>query len=221
MTSLEELYPIPLAKVKDIFGEKCIDNQLPILNETFNYTERKWNENLKRLSQVKYVLLSEAPPHPENRDDIRYFYGIDDNREHIKRSIILSCVWKTFCKNKEKPVKGSDILDTLAEHGFLLLDTLPFAMKYTSRIRKTANYKCLVRICKDYLLEKINNRNIDWHDNVQLAIAFKLNGLVIIEAYPNGLIFPNNKVVILNKKMIVIGRNNYPSPEELIDLWNM
>lgn len=110
------------------------------LDHIFIESEHKWEANLKRFGskRVKYLLIGEAPPWSPS-GEVRYFYNTFSPPLNAR-------VWKTFHRSPI-PEHKEAALDGLADVGFLLVDSLPFAIKYTSRMRNSPSYKELVKRC--------------------------------------------------------------------------
>ncbi len=171
--------------------------------------EKKWTENLKWLEcvKVKYLLIAEAPPWSTPEDDVNYFYN------NFDRTKLCSSCSRCFGVDDV----GDRGLKELAERGFLLVDSLPFAMKYNSDLRREGAYTKLVEGCKSFLLEHINNERIHWDGNVKLAFAFKLNGEAVQKAFSEGIELPNGQCIKLGDELIAADKSYrwFPSPEKL------
>ena len=151
---IKERFPSQFNLLKDLFGEEQVLAKVERLNSIFLETEAKWQENLNRLERtpVKYLLLAEAPPWTE-RGEVRYFYNT------FKGNWVRS-IWRAFSPTEELPSDVNFGLGKLADKGFLLIDTLPFAMKYPSTKRRSPLYQRLVAECIPFLTQKIRNHNI-------------------------------------------------------------
>ncbi len=156
--------------------------EIDALRKNFLLTEKYWNYNLgcfvrkqnypiRRFTKeivIKYLLICEAPPSSGN-----YFYKSTNIG-------LFKTVWKTFflndvCKNPE------DAYWCLLDRGFLLIDTLPYSMIYTSRDRHKIEYADLVKTCLPYWLNKLD-RYVSFSPDLKIAFGFKLNGLSVIKA---------------------------------------
>jgi hypothetical protein len=180
------------------------------LNKIFIKCEEKWEENLNRLTEVKYLLIAEAAPWSEN-GPINYFYN-------TFKGPWCNRIWKAFF-DETAPNDVNKALKRLAEKQFLLIDSLPFSMKYTSYYRNKPYYSKLVKSCSGYLTEKLDNEKIKRSKNVKLALAFKLNGNAIINAFPNGIDLPNGQTVKLCQSLIATDASNYTNSNKLKDIW--
>jgi hypothetical protein len=77
----------------------------------------------------------------------------------------------------------------------------------------------LVKSCSDYLTEKLNNKKIKRSKSVKLALAFKLNGKAIINAFPDGIDLPNGQTIKLCQSLIATDVSNYTNSNILKDIW--
>jgi len=64
-------------------------------------------------------------------------------------------------------------------------------------------------------LEQINDRRINWSEDVKVALAFKLNGRAVIESFPDGICLPTGQVLSLSEESICVDGSGYTSPQEL------
>jgi len=209
---LRTKYVEPLEILKKLFGDVLIEQNIERLEKIYEFCEVKWTENLERLSktQVKYLIIAEAPPWTEETKQIKYFYAIDESKEHIKFSVLLRGLWKSFFGEQNR----EDILTQLAQKGLLLVDTIPFAMDYKGK-RGNQRYNILVNSCKNYLEDKLKNPRINWSSEVKVAFAFKLNAKAVISVFPNGLTLPSGQKILLNEDMIAANNAGYPDAKKL------
>lgn len=181
---------------------------LPRLNEIFEFTEQKWNDNVvQRIKNrnVKYLLIAEAAPWSPS-DPPTYFYGQPSSSLHGR---VLNALYD----RKNRPPQAV-VFDKLAEKGFVLIDTLPFAAKYTTNHRTEQAYIKAVRNCvANYFLRKINMLN--WADEVKVAFAFFHNGQAILNALENTLPLPDGRTISISNEMIVADGSGYPNPDKL------
>jgi len=184
------------------------------LDRIFKESERKWEANLDRFGskRVKYLLIGEAPPWSPS-GEVRYFYNTFSPPLNTR-------IWKTFHRFPISEHKGT-ALDGLADLGFLLVDSLPFAIKYTSKMRNSPSYKELVKGCVPHLLAKVNHRLVRWASEVKVALCFKLNGLAVIEALPKGLPLGNGQTIRLDRGLIAADESGYPNSERLRTIFDI
>ena len=215
---LQEAYPSQLEILRVLFdakGKDRIANKLGRLNHIFETSERKWFENLQRLkgNRVKYLLLAEAPPWTET-GETRYFYNTFTGPW-------VARIWHAFFPLETLTPQIDLGLKKLADQGFLLVDTLPFSMDYPSSKRRTPVYRKLMRECLPFLLSKITNPRIEWASEVRAALAFKLNGLAVIEALPKGLALPNGQLIKLTPDQIASDGSGFTNSEKLRNIWQL
>ncbi len=207
-----------------MFGEEYVNERLPRLDEVFRYSEEKWQENLSRLknSEVKYLLIAEAPPWTNENEPIKYFYAIHENDIHFRRSTLLKAVWYAFESQKLKDINDKEkALNEIGENGFLLVDSLPFAMNFKIINRGGEDYISLVKSCLEYLYGKLNFPGIKWSENVKIALAFKKNAEALIEAIPAGIKLQNGSTLYISKKLIVANNANYPNSKMLKSVYGL
>jgi hypothetical protein len=123
-------------------------------------------------------------------------------------------------EDSPKPDDVKEALAGFARKGFLLVDSSPFAENFSGR-RTGERYQKLVKSCSSFLLEKIGNGRIEWADEVKVGLAFKLNGMAIIESLPDGIRFPTEQVVGLSDRPICADGSGYTSPTMLRAMFGM
>lgn len=212
---LEIDYPNQIEILKELFGGEEVNSKLNRLNDIYKKTEEKWRENLKRLKgfPVKYLLIAEAPPWIE-QGEVQYFYNNFEG-SWCRR------IWRAFSKENKQPAPD-ECLEMLAKKDFLLIDTLPFAMKYTSEKRKKTAYKELIDKClEDFFMKKVHDQSIRYAENVKIAFAFKLNAEAIIEALPKKLKLPESQEITINNHLIASDQSGFTSPAKLRDIFGL
>jgi len=212
--SLIEKFPNQYENLINLFGIIEVQNKTVRLNEIYALCESAWNRNLDGLRNidVKYVLIGEAAPWSEN-DPISYFYSSFTGP-------LRHSVWKAFF-NEAPPNDVDEALTCLAEKGFLLLDSLPFPMKYSSNCRGNPLYLELVKSCKSFLYKKLENRKLKWGNEVKLALAFRRNGEKIIEAFPDGITLRSGQTIGLSTSLIAADAAGYPNANKLRNIWSL
>ena len=216
--TLPEKYRTQFELLKNLFGEHQVEQKLERLEKIYSYCKSKWLTNLERFSgtPVKYLLIAEAPPWTEEPNRIKYFYALDENDEHIKFSVLLRALWKCFFDMQPR----KDMLNQLAKQGFLLVDTIPFAMDYKGK-RGNQKYDALVNSCADYLESQLKNPNIVWVDNVKVAFAFKVNAKAVIDSFPDGITLPTGQRINLDESMIAANGAGYPDANLLKEVFGL
>lgn len=169
-----------LADLKQLYPKKTT-KEIEHLRELFFNAEKYWEFNLGRFGReqklpiqretkqivVKYLLICEAPP-----ESGEYFYKSTDG-------YLFKQVWYTFFVN-DVPDNQDDAYLALLKKGFLLVDTLPYSLKYKSKDRKKPEYETLVKSYLPVWLAKLNRIRIS--PNVKIAFGFKLNSESVLRA---------------------------------------
>jgi hypothetical protein len=93
-------------------------------------------------------------------------------------------------------------------------------MKYPSPKRDSSIYRALIRECLPFLFGKIANPEIEWADEVRVALAFQLNGLALIDALPNGLVLPTKQIIKLTANQIASDGSGFTNSEKLRNIWH-
>jgi hypothetical protein len=207
-------YRSELAALTALFGEERVVRALPRLQEIHDYTEAKWSAYAATLRDgiVRYLLIAEAPPwSPEGRPE----YALDPKSDP---RTIMKAVRCAFPRCKD--LSNDELLDALAQHGFLLMDSIPFAMKYSSSKRANARYDDLIRLTvTSYLHTKIDESGLTWSPDLRIAFSLRLNALSILKARKELPIA--GRTYKLTPAMIVAGKTNYPDPVELRRAFNL
>ena len=218
---LKQEFPEQYEILKEVFDPQEIETKCSRLNSIYRDCESAWEKNLDRLKniKIKYLLIGEAAPWTQE-DGIRYFYKTfdsgKDKRGNDKPVNWIRGVWNAFYDDSP-PEDVDSSLNMLANKQFLLVDSLPFAMQYTAKIRNTESYAKLVSSCCEYLSSKINKIRLS--NDVKIAIAFKLNGERIIDACSQKIKLPSGQV--LNSKMIAATGSGFPTCSSLKKIWHI
>lgn len=212
--SLQERFGSGLELLRALVGAEAVNARLAQLNLIFDYTEKKWLEYLDQIPgrRVRYVLIAEAPPWSESNLPP---YALD----HLsKPRTLIKALRGAFCRDTTTNPSPQQVLRKLADSHWLLLDSIPFSFKYTSRMRSEDAYRELVRSCvTHYLLAKANDSGITWSPDTRIAFSLTLNARAVLAATPvlrlGGMDFP------LTEQMIAVNAANYPCAEALRRLY--
>jgi hypothetical protein len=203
---LQRLFGAPLVNVRDVR-----------MNAIHQHTETYWQtyvNKIPRQTGVKYLLLAEAPPWSANG---RPQYVLDPV---TPPSVLIKAISRAFFNMPVNPAGMQTTLDMLAENGFLIIDTLPFAMPY-SNMRIHAAYTALVAACcQTYLQEKIMHPSLVWSDEVKIAFAFKVNGQKVIESLINNITI-GNKEYELNEQLIAADASGFTNGNRLREIYGL
>jgi hypothetical protein len=216
---LEERFPEAIEKIAELFNYEstAMRKMLERLNAIYRVTEQKWDENIERLkkidTQVRYVLFGEAAPWTE-RGEVIYFYN-NPVGPWCKR------IWKTFFPSDDRPLNLEDFFLKLGKKQFLLIDTLPFARQYNKKsARYKLLYKELIRDCIPYVQSKMDDERISWAPDVKIALAFRVNGLAVIDVYQQGLTLKTGQKLDFTQEIIAADDSGYTNSETLRRMWS-
>src|SRR5271165_4857890 len=122
-----ERFRTELSALRKLFGPANVDAAVPRLREIYDYTEAKWQAYADQIPEgvVRYLLIAEAPPWSD--DGTPQF--LLDPASRIRS--LMSALRKVFSRASLR--SSAETLKALASHGFLLLDSIPFAMNYSSK----------------------------------------------------------------------------------------
>lgn len=154
-----------------LFPKKVFDlKEIQRLEANYTKNHGLWEGNLNANfngTQVKYLLICEAPP--ESGD---YFYS---NEEVAP---LLRSVYRVFYHSVPRNIQAN-LLSNLAEKGFLLIDTLPYAMNYSNH-RFNPEYYNLIDACLKWWLN--NLKEINFSEDLKIAFGFNQNALNVMIA---------------------------------------
>jgi hypothetical protein len=208
---IEREFPDAMEPLSNLLGRDGLCEQLPRLNQILECTELAWERNIKRFRHepVRYLLIAEAAPWTTTGIP-RYFY------ESLKGAWV-SRILKTFF-GELRPDTDEEAWMQLANKGFLLVDTLPFALQYRTPVRRGADYLKLLQVSQAHFFEKLNNKNLTWADDTKIALAFKWNGRRMIEALRLRDNLPNG-CQKLDEALIAVDGSGYTNTQKLRELW--
>jgi hypothetical protein len=211
--SLKEKCPDGLDKLRSIFGITEVDTILPRLDEIHEACESAWENYLGLLHgrEVRYLLIAEAAPWTESGSEPSYFY---------KNLCGSWCKRILNAFDIDDRIGAELCLRRLAEEGFLLVDTMPFATKFSTNIRKGEKYSNLLNSCRGFFEGKLFDCRISWSPKLKVALAFKWHARKLFKNYPNGLSIPSLQPIMLSESMIAADRSGYTNPNLLNEIWN-
>jgi hypothetical protein len=192
-----------LEKIRMLDSSYLEECKFQRLKYIYNYAEDRFLKNLKRLSKIKYILLGEAPPWSENGEPV-YFYSKIESKLHKD-------VWKAFF-DTSIPAEMELAYQKLADKGFLLIDTIPYAMEYSSRLRRKNIYYEIINEYLTFQFSRISG--VIYEKELKVVFAFKLNAYAIINAF-NGKIEIDNKIYTISRDKIAADGSGYPKPNAL------
>ena len=208
---LFERFGLEYELLKDLFPRTNFCRER--LNQIFVCTEALWDKNLDRLrgKEVKYLLIAEAPPWATENDAIKYFYNTAPS--HWR-----NLVRNTFCIPRLPSEEV--VLQRLADKQFLLIDTLPFSVKYTSTRRCNRRYKKLIRECSSFFCDKLKHPSITWSPEVKVAFALKLNYRAVMRAYLDNRCL-KSKIADFDENNIAADDSGNPNPTKMRRIFDL
>lgn len=180
----------------------------------YNVCEERWQHNLidrVKITPIKYLLIAEAPPW-SNNGEVNYFYNNFNGRW-------CESIYRAFYPSQKVP-ETETALHNLAGFGYLLVDSLPLALKY-ARLRNSKFYNESIKIFKEWWIGKLFNAHLNWAKQVKVALAFRVNGRKIIEALNGNLKLPNGQTVHLTEENIASDEANYTNTEKLRRIFDL
>lgn len=212
--AFESLYARELAALTILFGEERVARDLQRVKEIYEYTEAKWREYvaLLRGRRVRYLLIAEAPPW--SPDGLPQYLLDPDSRPRTLMRALRGAL--PGCQT----LSSSDCLQAFARQGFLLLDSIPFAMEYSSSHRSSGRYDDLVRLTlTSFLQRKIAASGLTWSPDLRIAFSLRLNALAIMRAITYLSI--GSRAHPLSANMIAVSSSNYPDAARLRQAYSL
>lgn len=198
--------------LEEIFSKNTIDEKLERLKSIYTNTEESWLRNLEYFqnSEVKYILICEAPPYSETEVPI-FFYNQCKSNFH-------KTIWKTFFDDNINDYTQKEIYQKFAQKGFLLIDNIPFPMKYFTIHRKKEAYFQLVKSSLEWALKKIFNNKIKLSKDLKIAFGFKINAIQFIKA-TNGKIDFKGNILKFDESNIGANSSGFTSFKKLKNIY--
>lgn len=204
--------------LQELFGVERVASRIKRLNEIHTFAEAAWQEYVSQLpgGVVRYLLIAEAPPW---RDSGPPWFVLDPASPN--RTLMRS-LKATFLNAQEAArFTAAEALLEFARRGVLIIDSVPFSMKYSSKHRATSQYKALVaRTMQTYFRAKATSPNIAWSPNVRVALASKLNAIAVIEAVDGELKLGPVKVP-LDPRLIAANGSGFPDAGRLREIYGL
>lgn len=129
----------------------------------------------------------------------------------------MSALRKAFPAASELPADKA--LAEFARQGFLIVDSIPFSMEYTSNKRKSVTYQQLIGVTVSALQEALRSSPFRWSRNLRIAFSVKLNALAVIRAL-EGRLDLNSTVLDLSETLIAVSNAGYPDGAKLRALFD-
>jgi hypothetical protein len=218
MVSVFEQYASEALILEQIFPGKLNDDVKSRVQSIYEVCEEYWQDQLELLPErrVKYLLLAEAPPWTAS-GNINYFYNPSTPASNFMQSISKAFFGEPIYKDKSIGYEGT--LNELGRSGFLVCDSIPFAMNYSDGNKRSNKlYSQLVaRTASSYLLKKLTTNNLLFSDDLKVAFSLRTNALEVIDA-TRGRLELNcaaENTVSLNSQQIATSKANYLSGDAL------
>jgi hypothetical protein len=205
-----------LSVLKKLFRLGTVQQNLQRLDEIYNYTEARWREYVEQLPDglVRYLLIAEAPPWSETPAPPQYVLCPASRPRTVMRALR-----KAFSVPEQ--FDTSTALKEFARQGLLIVDFVPFAMKYSRISRSGAKYKYLMRLAsQSYLQKKLDLTSLSWSPHVRVAFSLQRNALAVIEGL-SGELKLGGKRVAISAKVIAVNGAGYPDGDRLRSIWNL
>jgi hypothetical protein len=211
--AFEDKYRNELATLGALFGPERVARSLPRLKEIHEYTEARWHEYVLNLREgaVRYLLIGEAPP-----------WSAEGTPQYL---LDPASRVRTFMRAVRGTFAGAelgssvDCLRVLAATGFLLLDSIPFAMNYSAK-RATRSYDELIRqTVPSYLQTKIDSSGLRWATDIRVAFAVERNARSILRAITH--LSVGGRKHLLSPAMVAVNRAGYPDSSKLQNVYGI
>jgi hypothetical protein len=218
-------FPDEFEILESLFRVSELRDNLLRLEKIFCTTEALWKDRVSLIpnKEVKFLLIGEAPPWTKS-GNINYIYNPE-----TKPSIFLQAICKAFFKKLiYEEIGVQETLTMLGDRGFLLCDSIPFAMSYSDpsamndssdhkrNIRNREYYRKLIKMTsRSYLQPKLSNSGINWSNNIKVAFAVFMNGKSLIEALNSKLNLGNGLTLSIDTDHIAVNKAWYPCSNEL------
>lgn len=203
-----------LPRLENIFGKTEVAKKTTRLKEIFQSTETSWQKNLDRLAdkKVKNILIAEAAPWSDTGVP-RFFYNRIESSYHQR-------IWRAFFPYSPIPSDNDTAFNMLAEKNFMLIDTIPFSMSY-SGMRNHPDYFRIIANSTVWWTEKLKSDKITFAEKVNVAFAFKVNGLAVIRATSGQLKLKDGQTIKLTDKIIAADGSGYTNSERLRTIYSL
>lgn len=214
MSILQARFSKETTILEALFGEISQDRWRR-LDEIFERSEEFWHQALDMIPErrIKYMMIAEAPPWSPF-GEVEYFYN-----PLSKSRTFLNAICNAFFEEHIYTTRGIDkALSELGQRGFLLCDSIPFAMNYsTGNKRARQDYRRLVEMTTTtYMEKKLTESGIKWADTICVAFGVYRNARVIIDKYRGQ--FPlgcSGRMIPINEQLIAVNKAGYPCRDRL------
>jgi hypothetical protein len=202
---IEKALPV----LEEPFRGEGVQDRVPRLKEIHGHAELCWRKYAEELGDrcVKYLLIAEAPPWSPCGKQIQYVL------DPLSRSrTLMSALRRDFPAASGLPADKA--LAEFARQGFLILDSMPFSMEYTSNKRKSDKYRLLIGVTVNAVQEALRSSSLKWSRDVRIAFSVKLYARAVIRAL-EGRLDLNGTVFSLSETQIAVSEAGYPDAAKL------
>lgn len=197
MAELSTRFPDELDILRRVFGADAVAAALPRLQVIFGHTEALWWDYVQTLhGEIRYVLIAEAPPWVAEGVPQ---YLLDPAS---KSRTLMRALARVFPRTEASP------LETFAARGFLLFDSIPFAMDYRAKRGSRAYTDLVAATVESYLVPKLTMSTLRWGSDVRVAFAVARNARAIRRATPSLKV--GSKRTPLSEDLIAVNAAGYP-----------
>jgi hypothetical protein len=167
------------------------------------------------------LLLAEAPPWSEN-GNVNYFYNPSTPASNFMQSITKAFFGEFIHKDKSIGYEGA--LKALAEKGFLICDSIPFAIDYSNGSKRgNKYYQQLINLTvNSNLMNKLNSNGLRYSLELKVAFSLKVNAKAVSKAMNASLnLSAHSQVIDLDESMIAVNGANYLSHVEMMRIYEL
>jgi hypothetical protein len=198
-----------LPVLQELFADEAVLERLPRLKEIHGHAELCWRKYVEQICdrRINYLLIAEAPPWSPSGRQIQYVL------DPLSRSrTLMSALRRAFPAAFELPADKA--LAEFARQGFLIVDSIPFSMEYTSNKRKSAKYQQLIDVTVKAIQDALRSSSLKWSPDLRVAFSVKLNAHAVIRAL-GGQLDLNGMALDLSETMIAVSKAGYPDAAKL------
>jgi hypothetical protein len=198
--------------LEELFDRVRVAGVLSRLDEIHDYTEERWQRYLAMLRDglVHYLLIAEAAPwSPAGMPQ----YVLDPASR--SRTLMRALRGAFLSPSVSRQLDAGQALAEFARQGLLVVDSIPFPMKYSSQKRQSPKYNGLVRLtARSYLLKKLCDTKLSWSPNLSVAFSVKRNAEAVMKGLDHQLKLGDVRLD-LGPEQIAVNGAGYPDAGKL------
>lgn len=195
-----------------------VTNSNEALRNILTESHQLWQENLKNIKEIKYIMFCEAPPFDENGGIENYIY----KRDGLANGMYLKAPYKALNDNFDSYPSKGEMIDFLNEKGLVFIDILPLSIDYSSKRNNVFYSKFLTYFWDnkqehDFGLKEFitQNRLTELKDkissDVKVCFALKSMWKILNEKERKTIDIGNNTILIHDTKLV--GLNGAGQPD--------